>query len=209
MGVHLGCASLWQTSGPSGTDGSCKVTDVSHTVKGDSDESQRSDKRYFVLLGCVGAMSLERRISWVASGTKRVAFLILLKVRMRSRLLTARRVRCSLTVQRCKQTSPPSLSSSQVSSVGQSPLDAFHINFIVRKRTLCPGICFCFVLFLISFLTGLLCSDCQVPGGWQCPQRHPQRDSDHVSILPTSISSRHLIWDSVKPVWVFKSLYLY
>lgn len=168
--VHLGCASPWQTSGPSGTDGSCKVTDVSHTVKGDSDESQRSDKRYFVLSGCVGAMSLGRRIPQVASGTKRVAFSILLKVRMCSRLLTARRVRCSLTVQRCKQTSPPLLSSSQVSSVGQSHLDAFHIYFIVRKLTLCPGICFCFALFLISFLTVLLCSDCQVPGGWQCPR---------------------------------------
>ena len=106
----------------------------------------------------------------VARGTKRVAFSILLKVRMRSRLLTAKRVHCSLTVQRGKQTFPPSLSSSQVSSVGQSHLDAFYIYFVVIKRTLCPGICFCFLLFLMSFLTVLLCSDCQVPGGWQCPQ---------------------------------------
>lgn len=134
---------------------------------------------------------------WVASGTKRVAFSILLKVRMRSRLLTARRVRCSLTVQRGKQTLPPSLSSSLVPSVGQSHLDAFHIYFIVRKRTLCPGICFCFALFLISLCTILLCSDGQVPGGWQCPQRHQQRDSDRVSFFLLLPSPREISFETV------------
>lgn len=41
-----------------------------------------------------------------------------------------------------KHAFPPSLSCPQVPRVGQRHQDAFHVYFIVRKRTLCPGICF-------------------------------------------------------------------
>lgn len=145
----------------------------------------------------------------VASGTKRVAFSILLKVRM---LKAADSQEGPLFTDSSKrQANSPS-----IAVIFPSP----------QCRTESPG-CFPHLLccqkansvpwdLLLLCSVSNLVSHCFIVFRWSgsrwlaMPSTTPaKRFWPCIFIPPSSISSRHLIWDSVKPPWVFESPYLY
>lgn len=139
-----------QTSGPSdmyGDGHSCTLIDENHTVRTDSDASQRSDKRHFVVPGC-GPCPPRQESLRLQMGLKSSFFLAL----KGDNGTQDNCLCCLLTVQRGEPSFPPLLSYPWVPSVGQRHLDACHVYLIVRKQALVARelFFFCFVFDLTS-----------------------------------------------------------